>query len=72
MYNSQRVDEDVNYRTVLRILFGLQIIHSLCFSECFDFEGWVLGAVYMSLANPAKRPELCHENLSSTQKDHLN
>ena len=31
-----------------------------------------LEAVYMSRASPANQAELCHENLSSTQKDHLN
>ena len=30
------------------------------------------GAVYMSRTNLANWAELCHENLSSTQKDHLN
>ena len=31
-----------------------------------------LEAVYMSRASPANQAELCHENLSSTQKDNLN
>ena len=31
-----------------------------------------VGAVYMSRAILANQAELCHENLSSTQKDHLN
>ena len=30
------------------------------------------GAVYMSRASLANWAELCHENLSSTRKDHLN